>query len=585
MKKLRSSVEPNYREPLLRYVVFRIDTADNEHSLITRKRLLFLTFFALTAVASASVIERFVISSAVDLFIVDAPKHATIEIFCGLISGIIAFILAWEYLVSAKKNILFLVFAFFSLGTLDIFHAFSNYNHNAFVWFHSCGSFLGSACLAGSVYLNGKIEEPGKSAWAHRSYMVAGMFMIVLFALLSIKLDYFIPSVLHDKLPYKTSVISVKGYFSSFIYAMNFISSLLYLFAGVVFLKGFTKTHDVMYLIFGTAACLFFESAFLFGFSKLWDPLWWYWHIIKVMVFSGLLVGLAYGFTHTVYRLYGSKIKLAKFLEEIEVKNIELRDAYERLKETQRYLKESEKLASMGRMAAMVAHEIRNPLGAISNSLGVLKRYSSLEKDDLELIEIVEKEMERLNKIAEDFLSFSRPSRLKREATDIHGLIDETVALLQIDTEGPAGVKICRSFMQGLPSLVIDRHRVKQILLNVIINALQSMQSGGELTITTQYKEAEDEIDLTIADTGIGMPEAVLSQVFQPFFTTKDSGLGLGLNIVHKIMKEHGGYVLISSTEGKGTHIQLNFPVVAENERAPGAEDASAVVRSGRDGE
>ncbi len=559
-KQLQARLSVNYQEPLLKYVVFQLDSAESEHSAINRKRLLFLTFFALAAVASVPVVEQLVMPMTRDRFFVDTSKHANLEIFCGLISGIIAFILTWEYQVSGKKNILWLVFAFFSIGILDIFHAFSDYDHNTFVWFHSCSALFGSVFLAGSAFLNRKMDDPARSSWTRIGLVASGFALIVLFALLATRLDEIIPGVLSMTPTHKARAVEVQGPFSNLIYAVNFISCILYLLVGIVFLKGFFKTNDVIYLIFGTAALLFFESELLFAFSKLWDPLWWYWHIIKVMIFSGLLIGLAYGFTHTVHRLHESKIKLANFLREIEKKNFEIRDAYDRLKETQKYLKESEKLASLGKMSAMVAHEIRNPLGAISNSLGALKRYSSLGRDDLELIEIVEKEMDRLNDMTEDFLSFARPSQLKRETTDIQPLIEETIALLRNGGKGWAEVHIERFFAPDVPMIMLDRNRFRQILLNLLINARQATPAGGEVSISTRFKQSENEVEITIADTGAGMSHEVLSQVFQPFFTTKDSGLGLGLNIVHKLVKEHSGYILLSSIPGKGTHVQLNFP-------------------------
>lgn len=568
--KIRAALSMNYQEPLLKHVAFHLETeADN--TALTRQRLLFLTFFALIAVAAVPVIQW--LSMEGSRFFVDASKHANLEIFCGLISGIIAFILAWEYHATGKYNILCLVFAFFSISILDIFHAFSDYDHNTFVWFHSGSAFFGSIFFAGSVFLNRRTDESRPHSWTRSALVASGIVMIILFAVASIRLDIVIPNVLSTKPAQRMSAVQVQGYFSSFIYTVNVLSGMLYLFAGIVFVKGFVRTSDVIYLIFGTAALLFFESEFLFAFSKLWDPLWWYWHIIKVVIFSGLLIGLAFGFTHTVYRLHGSRIKLANFLEEIEAKNIEIRDAYERLKETQKYLRESEKLASMGKMAAMVAHEIRNPLGAISNSLGALTRLSCLGRDDLELIGIMEKEMDRLNTITEDFLSFARPALLKREPADVHPLIDETISLLQPGSSDTAGIRICRSFAPDLPPLQLDRNRFKQILLNLLINARQAMPGGGELSVLTRFKPSEGEVEITIADTGQGMSDEVLSKVFQPFFTTKSSGLGLGLNIVHKLVKEHGGYVLLSSSPGKGTHIQLNFPVAIRDE---GADDRAA---------
>lgn len=568
-KHLQTMLSANYQEPLLKYVVFHLDSAGSVRSAINRKRLLFLTFIALAAVASVSAIEWLVIPVPHDRFFVDSSKHANLEIFCGLIAGIIAFILTWEYQVSGKKNIVWLVFAFLSIGILDIFHAFSDYDHNAFVWFHSLSAFYGSLFLTVAAFQNGRISDPARSPWKRSGLVASGFALIVLFALFALlapKLDEFIPSVLSLNPSHKTSAVDVRGQFSNLIYGVNFISGILYLLVGIVFIKGFLKTNDVIYLIFGTAALLFFESELLFSFSTLWDPLWWYWHIIKVIVFSGLLIGLAYGFTHTVYRLHESKIKMANFLEEIEKKNFEIRDAYDRLKETQKYLKESETFASLGKMSAMVAHEIRNPLGAISNSLGALKRYSSLGRDDLELIGIVEKEMDRLNNMTEDFLSFARPSQLKTELINIHPLIEETIALLRSGKNGWLEVRIERSFAPDVPLLLLDRNRFKQILLNLLINARQATPAGGEISISTRVKQSENEVEITIADTGAGMSQEVLSQVFQPFFTTKDSGLGLGLNIVHKIVKEHNGYILLSSTPAKGTHVQLNFPAPERDE-------------------
>src|SRR5208337_5113173 len=165
----------NYKEPLLSYVVFHLDDIESRHSPINRKRLLFLTFFVLTAVAAVSVIERFILPTTNDLFFVNASMHASLEIFCALISGVIAFILIWEYQVSGKKNILCLMFAFFSTSILDIFHASSSYDHNAFVWFHSCSALFGSMFLAVSTFLNSKMSNPAKSSRTRSSLVVSGI--------------------------------------------------------------------------------------------------------------------------------------------------------------------------------------------------------------------------------------------------------------------------------------------------------------------------------------------------------------------------------------------------------------------------
>lgn len=559
-----------HREPLLKYVVFHLEDEENMPLSVSKRRIIFFTIAVLMSVAlipiSSPLIDRFFPDR--NAFYISSHYHSILEVFCGAISLIIGFILSWEYAASGKRSVIFLVFAFFSMGIFDIFHAFANYCHNLFVWFHSLSAFFGAAFFSGSILFARVEASSGQTVWTRRLYLFAGTFLILTFALLSMELYSHLPDVLKMKLPHHTSVVLVKGHFSSFIYIFNFVSCVLYLFSGVVFVRGFLKTNDIIYLIFGASALLFFESELSFTFSKLWDSMWWFWHVIKAVVSSGLLLGLAYGFTRTFYGLHNSKVKLANFLEEIERKNTELTEAYKRLKETQKYLSESEKLASIGEMAAGLAHEIKNPLGAITNSLGVLKKYSSLEGDDVELVAIVESEMERMNKLVEDFLSFARPSRLNRTETDLHSLIDETLSLLGMNRENLAGIEINKDFDPGVPRLMLDRNCIKQILLNLFINAVQAMPGGGIITVKTKYKAEEREVELAVADTGAGMSEEILSQVFKPFFTTKDKGLGIGLNIVHKIVKEHGGYILISSKEGEGTRIQLNFSETVQENHA-----------------
>jgi signal transduction histidine kinase len=471
-------------------------------------------------------------------------------------------ILSWEYSTSGKKNVLFLVYAFFSIGILDFFHAFSDYCHNLFVWYHSSGALLGSFFFFTSMFVYHD-DEPytDHSVWIRRFSIFSGIFIILIFVVLSHTFYSYIPDVLSISLQHHTHVSMARGQFSPFIHAVNYVSCVLYLFTGILFVRGFLKTNDVIYLVFGTSFLLFFMSELFFTFSRLWNPIWWYWHIIKAIIFTGLLLGLAYGFTKTFYRLYASKIQLANLLEKIEGKSIEIEKAYVTLKETQRYLNESEKLASIGKMAAMMAHEIRNPLGAISNSVGVLKKYSLRPDETNELLTLVEDEMERLNKLTEDFLSFAKPSHLRRNKTDLNTVLAETLSLLNTEKTKSSEIIFRESFTRDIPLLMLDRNHIKQVFINILMNSIQAMPKGGVITIQTRYRKEEDEVEITFADTGIGMAEDELLLVFQPFYTTKDKGLGLGFNIIHKIVKEHGGYILLSSKKGEGTEIKLSFPV------------------------
>jgi len=370
--------ESTYRNSLLKYLSFRLEATADRTLQSSRKRLLAAMFFVLVFVAAVPLFGRFFFQKS--LFLIGAPIHANLEIFCGFISIIIAFILFWEYSASGKAKGLFLVLSFLSMGILDIFHALSDHDHNMFVWFHSFSAFFGAVFLFLAIFSKRAAGVRDTTLWERRLHGLLGVAVVFFFAYLSIRLNASLPNVLTFEMPIGTSVSDAKGTFSNFIYGLNLLSGLLFLGAGVLFTKNFFSTNDIVFLVFASSTLLFSESEILFAFSKLWDPMWWYWHVIKVIIFSGLLIGIAYGFTQTVQKLYTSRKELATLVENIEEKNRQIRTAFDRLKETQKYLKESEKLASIGKVAASLAHEIRNPLGAISNSIGVFRRHCDFSK-------------------------------------------------------------------------------------------------------------------------------------------------------------------------------------------------------------
>jgi len=553
------------KQPLLHNINFTLDETIKNISDSIRRWLVILTFGTIIIVGLIPLSKFFIKSFFSEhTFWVNAQTHSFLEAFYALISIIIGLILSLEYHSSGKARSLFLAFAFFSMGILDFFHAFSEYCHSLFVWFHSSGAFFGSLFFFLSLLIAEKSNDDNNSRvfLKRQFYILLGVTLIVVFALLSIRFYYLIPSALITHLPHHTPVTVAKGQFSYVIYWINFLSSIFFLIAGLTFIRGFLQSNDVIYQIFATAALLLFGSELSFVFSRLWDPVWWYWHFIKVLIAAGLLLGLVYGFMQTLFRLNESRSKLTELLETIKKKNIEIMDAYGRLKETQKRLKESEKLASMGKMAAALAHEIRNPLGAITNSVEVLKRYGSYSSDELELIYIVENELERLNKLTEDFLSFSRSFRLKKTETNIHSIVEDVFSLLQLDSKKESCVRIVKSFDPDVPTLLIDGNYIKQALLNIFLNSIEAMPEGGDLIIGTRYKPEESEIELVIEDSGAGMSPETISRAFEPFFTTKERGLGIGLNIAQKIVHEHGGYITVSSKAGEGTTVVLHLPVI-----------------------
>jgi signal transduction histidine kinase len=567
---------PASDRPLLKYLVVSLnDTYDSDTDNINhiKRKVLITSFGIIISVAILSLAATFIEKQLfkIEFFWVSNIKHAVFETFGGIVSLIISLVLAWEYSISGARTTFALSLAFLAMGILDIFHAHADYCYNTFVWLHSSSAFLGALFLVGSTFFFGEeSQKHQESVASRRFYVVLGVIILMLYSISIIKFYKFFPNVLETSFPHHTPVDQVIGNFTGFILSLNLFSSILYLIAGIIFIQSFLKTNDLMYLVFGSAFLLFFESELLFAFSKLWNIAWWFWHAIKLLIFLALLSGLAFGFTKTFYRLHTSRQMLAASYEEIAKTNRELNFAYKNLKETQKYLTQSEQLASIGKMAATLAHEIKNPLGAITTSIGVLTKYYNIDDNDRELVQIVESEMERLNKLVEDFLSFSRPNQLNKTETDLNQIIEESLSLLQLDTVINKNFSFQKNFSSDLPLLNVDKHRIKQLLINILLNAIQAIPQDGEVTIQTLYKQADDEVEISITDTGTGISEEVLPQVFQPFFTTKDKGLGLGLNIVYKSIKEHGGYITISSEKGKGTRVQFNLPVANTRQKNTG---------------
>jgi len=195
---------------------------------------------------------------------------------------------------------------------------------------------------------------------------------------------------------------------------------------------------------------------------------------------------------------------------------------------------------------------------------------------------IIESEIDRLNNLVEDFICYSRPVRLKREMSDIHTVIGEAITVFSMNSRVGDDIKVQSFFGSDVPPLYIDGNRIKQVLLNILNNALQAIPDGGAITIRTLCKSAEREVEVSVKDTGTGIAKDVLPKIFEPFFSTKDRGMGIGLNIVHNIVKAHGGYMLFSSTGKNNTEVQLNFPmdtaaVSAGKEHAAGTPAVSVL--------
>ncbi len=240
------------------------------------------------------------------------------------------------------------------------------------------------------------------------------------------------------------------------------------------------------------------------------------------------------------------------------------------LKSSQDKLIQAEKLASLGRLTADVAHEIRNPLTALGGFARRLHKIAEGEKEK-EYAEIVLTEVDRLERILKDVLTFSRDARSHLEKHHIEDIIRDTLKIYEdLCRDQSIGIEINTG--KNLMPVLIDRDQVRQALDNLITNAVDSMPEHGRLTISAGREEIHDVtyMFLKVTDTGSGISPKNISLIFEPFFSTKNigHGTGLGLSITRKIMEEHGGFVKVESIEGKGTSFTLYFPFQSEEESA-----------------
>ncbi|MBI2987296.1 MAG: hypothetical protein HYY45_11070 [Deltaproteobacteria bacterium] len=220
-----------------------------------------------------------------------------------------------------------------------------------------------------------------------------------------------------------------------------------------------------------------------------------------------------------------------------------------------------ERLSALGGLAATVAHEIRNPLNAISMGLQRLKAEFHPTRDEEQyshFVELMRGEVERLNAIVEQFLSLARPLDLKPEAVRVDELLRELALLTESDAKS-SRVQINVVAPANLSAVKADRNHLKQLLLNLVLNAIQAMPHGG--TLTLEAKTAHGNLIFTVADTGVGIQPDLLPRIFEPYFTTKPNGSGLGLAVARSIVEAHGGEVTLDSEPGRGSRFQISIPL------------------------
>lgn len=251
------------------------------------------------------------------------------------------------------------------------------------------------------------------------------------------------------------------------------------------------------------------------------------------------------------------------------------------MKELEEELRRKDRLAALGELSAGVAHEIRNPLGIIKNSAQVLQdKFKGRDTKSKELSEFIIEEVDRLNKVVTNFLDFARPQKPDLAQVQIAPIIDRALELMESQILKNK-VKVAKTYDDGLPPVLADEELLSQVFLNLVSNAIQAMPQGGTLTISSKLgagsskKREEELVEINFADTGCGIAEEALDKIFNPFFSAKEGGIGLGLSIVHKIVESHGGKISVKSKRQKGTTFTIHLSTIQENSKTKNQKYAS----------
>jgi signal transduction histidine kinase/DNA-binding response OmpR family regulator len=261
-------------------------------------------------------------------------------------------------------------------------------------------------------------------------------------------------------------------------------------------------------------------------------------------------------------------IENAKLYSQLQNKVKELEQSIKGLNQAKEQLIRSEKLVSIGRLASGIVHEICNPLNVISGHVQLL--MMDIEKDSslIKSLKIIEDNVARTSRIANNLLKFAKPSQLEISILDVNQLLEEALSMVakRIYLKN---IKMVKNFASSLPDIFGDSQQLQQVFLNIILNAEQSMSDGGDLIISTNSTPEKNFVEISFQDTGCGIPQCNINRIFDPFFTAKQGGRGLGLSVSYGIIKMHKGTIDVESKEGEGSTFTIKLPVTEVSQEKP----------------
>ena len=278
---------------------------------------------------------------------------------------------------------------------------------------------------------------------------------------------------------------------------------------------------------------------------------WSHSHTYSINQYAETVIFVVVG---VIMGMLGDRLKISR--ERAEQLAEERQKAYDELQNTFAQLLQAEKLSSLGELSAGIVHEVRNPLASIKGAIEILEDEIPKDSPRHEFADLAKREVERIDKLVGEFLRFARPAKLSVQTSNLNEIVESVATLLEQQAVAN-NISIIKNLQSNLPNLSIDVQQIRQVLLNLAINSIQAMPKGGTLTFRTFQKS--NKFIVEIEDEGGGIVEEILPKIFNPFFTTKEKGVGLGLSIAHKIIEQHSGKLSVRNTE-KGVSFSIELP-------------------------
>ncbi|MBU0510159.1 MAG: hypothetical protein KJ638_00455, partial [Chloroflexi bacterium] len=236
----------------------------------------------------------------------------------------------------------------------------------------------------------------------------------------------------------------------------------------------------------------------------------------------------------------------------------ELRAHVRQLEESQQALIQAEKMAAVGRLTASIAHEINNPLQSVRNCLHLIEHGKLSQKELQNYISLAAEELDRLMKVAKRMLDYYRPSALDRSPIHVNELVERVLQLLETQLKGQ-NIRLQKHLTRDLPAVLVTGNQIQQVIVNIVLNAMEAMPDGGVLFIETNL--IDNQVIICVEDTGAGVPKAERASIFEPFTSSREGGLGLGLTVSYGIITAHGGTLDLLPQDAHGAKFQISLPI------------------------